>query len=110
MRTRAPFSRRVGVAAATAAAAATALTMAGLAQAGTAAGSDHDSRVAAAIASARSHVSTTRFGADQGFTAVGTVVDGNGDSHVRLHRTYHGLEVVGGDLVDRKSTRLNSSH
>ncbi|HET6165871.1 MAG TPA: M4 family metallopeptidase [Marmoricola sp.] len=99
MRTRAPFSRRAVVAAATGAAAATALALAGPAQAGTAAGTDHDSRIAAAIASAKSHLGATRFGAAQGFTAVGTVVDRNGDSHVRLHRTYHGLEVVGGDLV-----------
>ena len=85
---------------ATAAAAATAV--AGLAQAGAAGGataSDRDAIVAAAIASAKSHPGATRFGPDQALTAVDTIVDANGASHVRLRRTYRGLEVVGGDLV-----------
>ena len=97
MRTHAPFTSLTGVAAATVVAAATAL--AGLVPAGSAGAADHDSRVAAAIAAAKSHVAATRFGAGQRFTAVGTVVDRNGASHVRLDRTYRGLEVVGGDLV-----------
>jgi Zn-dependent metalloprotease len=88
------------VAVATAAAAATALGS--LAQAGSATGatgSDRDSVVAAAISSAKAHPSATKYGAGQKLTAVDTIVDANGASHVRLHRTYHGLEVVGGDLV-----------
>ena len=35
----------------------------------------------------------------QGLKAVDTIVDADGTSHVRMNRTYHGLEVVGGDLV-----------
>ncbi len=37
-------------------------------------------------------------GADR-FTARGVAVDANGDSHVRYERTYHGLAVLGGDVV-----------
>jgi len=84
---------------AAAAVAATVTALAGLAQAGPASGataSDHGSLVAAAIASAKSHVAATRFGTAQALTAVGTIVDADGTSHVRLHRTYHGLEVIGG--------------
>ena len=97
MRTRAPLFTKARVAAATTAVAVTAV--AGLAQAGTAAGADRDSRVADAIAAAKAHAGATRFGADQKFTAAGTIVDANGASHVRLRRSYDGLEVVGGDLV-----------
>ena len=58
----------------------------------------------AAVSAARSHASTTRFGSGQAFRAVGgTVVDSDGTSHVRLQRTYRGLEVVGGDLVVHQS-------
>ena len=88
------------VALAGAAAAATALS--GLVPAGPAAGSTtghHDSLVATALSSAESHLAATRFGAHQKLQAVGTIVDANGASHVRLHRSYRGLEVVGGDLV-----------
>ncbi|MGY2875381.1 zinc metalloprotease ZmpA [Marmoricola sp. URHA0025 HA25] len=100
MRTRAPIPFKTGLAAAAAAAAlagVTALTPS--ASASSAVPGDRNSVVAAAIASAKSHLAATAFGADQAFTAVGTVLDANGASHVRLHRTYHGLEVVGGDLV-----------
>ena len=57
------------------------------------------SRAAKAIAAAKSHSATTKFDTGQGLKAVSTVVDRDGTSHVRLHRTYRGLEVVGGDLV-----------
>ena len=93
--------------AAAVAAAAAVVSLTGLTQAGPAAGSpaasDHSSIVDAAIAAARSHVAATRFGTAQGLTAVGTVVDRNGTSHVRLHRTYQGLPVIGGDLVVHQS-------
>jgi Zn-dependent metalloprotease len=95
MRTRARL-----VALATSAAATAALC--GLAPSGpatAAASADHDSLVAAALASAKAHVASTRFGAGQRLTAVGTIVDRDGTSHVRMHRSYRGLEVVGGDLV-----------
>ncbi len=56
-------------------------------------------RAEAAIAAAKSHPAATAFGAGQQFKAAGTVVDADGSTHVRLHRTYRGLEVLGGDLV-----------
>lgn len=52
-----------------------------------------------AIAAAKSHAGASRFGAGQAFRAVATSTDRDGSTHVRLHRTYRGLEVVGGDLV-----------
>ncbi|MCW2761825.1 MAG: griselysin, Metallo peptidase family [Marmoricola sp.] len=78
------------------AASAVATSQASLAQAADPASSG---RTAKAIAAAKSHAAATRFGSAQGFEAVGTIVDSDGTSHVRLHRTYRGLEVVGGDLV-----------
>ena len=57
------------------------------------------SRADKAIAAAESHAGATRFGSSQGLRAVGTIVDKDGTSHVRLHRTYRGLQVLGGDLV-----------
>src|SRR6476469_3448573 len=57
------------------------------------------SRADKAIAAAESHAAATRFGSSQGLQAVGTIVDKDGTSHVRLHRTYRGLQVLGGDLV-----------
>lgn len=57
------------------------------------------SRASDAILAARSHAASTHFGSAQAFQAVGTIVDADGTSHVRLHRTYRGLPVVGGDLV-----------
>jgi zinc metalloprotease ZmpA len=95
MRTRARLVALAGSAAAVAA-------LCGLAPsvpAAAAANADHDSLVASALASAKSHVAATYFGLGQKLTAVGTVVDRDGTSHVRMHRSYHGLEVVGGDLV-----------
>ena len=95
MRTRARLASLAG-----AAAAAVALT--GLAPTGPAIGSTtghHDSLVEAALAAAESHVAATRFGVGQQLRAVGTIVDADGASHVRMQRTYHGLAVVGGDLV-----------
>jgi Zn-dependent metalloprotease len=56
-------------------------------------------REARAIAAAESHAAATRFGPAQELEAVDTVVDRDGTTHVRLHRSYRGLEVVGGDLV-----------
>ncbi|MGO4258888.1 M4 family metallopeptidase [Marmoricola sp. RAF53] len=64
-----------------------------------AASADHHSRAEAAIAAAEQHAGTTKFGDHQSLVATGTLVDPDGTAHVRLHRTYRGLEVVGGDLV-----------
>lgn len=57
------------------------------------------SRTSGAIAAAKAHPGATRFGSSQALTAVGTIVDSDGTSHVRLRRSYRGLDVVGGDLV-----------
>ncbi|GAB3657445.1 M4 family metallopeptidase [Nocardioides korecus] len=57
------------------------------------------SRADRAIAAAESHGAASRFGAGQDFSAAGTLVDADGTTHTRLHRTYRGLPVVGGDLV-----------
>ena len=57
------------------------------------------SRASEAIAAAKSHAGVTKFGTAQTLSAVDTLVDRDGTSHVRLHRAYRGLEVVGGDLV-----------
>jgi hypothetical protein len=67
MRTRARLAAPVGAAAA-------ATTLSGLAPSGTSAGAgpgspDHDSRVAAAIAAAKTHSGTTKFGSGQKFNA-----------------------------------------
>ena len=96
MRTRAPFVTRAGVATACAAVVVTALS--GVTQS-VPAQADHDSRAAAAIAAVKSHPASTKFGAGQALAAVDTIVDADGSSHVRLHRSYRGLEVVGGDMV-----------
>ncbi|MCW2710904.1 MAG: griselysin, Metallo peptidase family [Marmoricola sp.] len=60
-------------------------------------------RATRAIAAAEAHPGLTRFAGAQGFRVVDTIVDPDGSSHVRLHRTYRGLEVVGGDLVVHQS-------
>ncbi|MCW2865955.1 MAG: griselysin, Metallo peptidase family [Marmoricola sp.] len=79
-------------AAAVAAAAAAAVTP-------TATAAPSGSRSDQAIAAAESHGAASRFGAGQGLSAAGTIVDADGTTHTRLHRTYRGLPVVGGDLV-----------
>ena len=61
------------------------------------------SRADRAISAAKAHPAKTKFGSSQALTAVGTIVDPDGTSHVRLHRSYHGLDVVGGDLVVHQS-------
>jgi Zn-dependent metalloprotease len=104
MRTRAHVPLKTGLAAATAVAALAA--MSGVAPSATASGAvhaDRDSLVATADAAAKAHVAAPRYGAGQALTAVGTVVDADGASHVRLQRSYRGLEVVGGDLVVHRS-------
>src|SRR3712207_1142487 len=40
-----------------------------------------------------------RAGTADTFTAVRADRDADGDSHVRYHRTYRGLRVLGGDIV-----------
>ena len=60
---------------------------------------DEPSRAERAIAGAKAHAAATRYAAGQELHPVSTIVDPDGTSHVRMQRTYRGLEVVGGDLV-----------
>ncbi len=53
----------------------------------------------AAVAALRSHPAAARIGDAQAFSATDALVDADGTSHVRMDRTYHGLRVLGGDLV-----------
>ncbi|MBO9520269.1 MAG: M4 family metallopeptidase [Nocardioidaceae bacterium] len=87
-------ARLIGIASAALAVA----TISSLAQAAPA-GAGGSSHVDAAIAAAKSHAGATKAGQGQAFQATDMIVDKNGTTHVRLHRTYHGLPVVGGDLV-----------
>jgi Zn-dependent metalloprotease len=54
---------------------------------------------AAAVAALRAHPAAAKVGDAQDFRATDALVDPDGTSHVRLDRTYHGLRVLGGDLV-----------
>ncbi len=81
------------------AAAALTLVAAGMSQAQAAVPAANQSRAEMAISAAKSHAGATHFGDGQSLKAVATLVDADGTSHVRMHRSYRGLEVVGGDLV-----------
>ena len=52
-----------------------------------------------AIDAVRAHPDAAKVGAAQRFRVVDALVDPNGSTHVRMTRTYHGLRVLGGDLV-----------
>ena len=95
---------RVSLSVLAVAATATALAMTTVGQ-GAAVGATHtgQGRHALAIKAAQSHVGRTHFGAAQRFTVRGQTTDPDGTTHVRLDRTYHGLQVVGGDLVVHQS-------
>ncbi|MGZ4465798.1 MAG: M4 family metallopeptidase, partial [Nocardioides sp.] len=54
------------------------------------------SSVQAARANAEEHAGVGR---GQALTVRDTILDRDGDSHVRFTRTFHGLPVVGGDFV-----------
>ena len=56
-----------------------------------------------AIDALTSKPSTWKVGAGQDLKPVVTLKDANGATHVRMNRTYEGLEVVGGDLVAHQS-------
>ncbi len=58
----------------------------------------------AALAAVTTHRSAVHAGAAQAFTVTGVLVDPDGSSHVRMTRTYHGLRVLGGDLVVHQSS------
>jgi Zn-dependent metalloprotease len=56
-----------------------------------------------AIQALAKHPALARAADGQSFQTVSTLVDRNGTTHVRLNRTFHGLPVVGGDLVVHQS-------
>ncbi len=59
-----------------------------------------DDRVAErAVVALAQHPRAARATKGQEFRSVATLRDANGSTHVRLHRTYRGLPVIGGDLV-----------
>jgi Zn-dependent metalloprotease len=63
------------------------------------ASSSHGELVREAVAALRAHPKAGKVGAAQDFTASDVVVDRDGTSHVHLDRSYHGLPVLGGDVV-----------
>jgi Zn-dependent metalloprotease len=60
---------------------------------------DRKAIVAAALKAVSAHSASVRSGAGQSFAVKNVLVDADGTRHVRLTRTYHGLPVLGGDLV-----------
>ncbi|HET9499013.1 MAG TPA: M4 family metallopeptidase [Marmoricola sp.] len=56
-----------------------------------------------ALQAAKDHAAATHFGAGQALQVVDTILDADGDTHVRMHRSYRGLPVLGGDLVVHQS-------
>ncbi|NUR08848.1 MAG: M4 family metallopeptidase [Nocardioidaceae bacterium] len=92
----------VGVATLAAAAISTGVTATGA----TAAGDGHTRQAsrtgdlaAAALRAVQTHPQAVRDGAGQTFRVSSVLVDADGTRHVRMTRSYHGLPVVGGDLV-----------
>ena len=53
----------------------------------------------AALRAVATHRSAVHASDAQDFTATGVLVDPDGTRHTRITRTYHGLRVLGGDLV-----------
>jgi Zn-dependent metalloprotease len=100
------FTRRtaaVGLATLAAAAISTGLSTVGAAAA---AGDGHSRQAprtgalaASALRAVEAHPQAVRAGAGQAFQVTNVLVDADGTRHVRMTRSYHGLPVVGGDLV-----------
>lgn len=55
--------------------------------------------VASALRALAAHPGQARAAVEQEFTVIDTIVDPDGSTHVRMERIFHGLPVVGGDLV-----------
>jgi zinc metalloprotease ZmpA len=58
-----------------------------------------DGTDAAALRALVAHPAAALTAPGQHFVVTGRLVDSDGTRHVRLERTYHGLKVLGGDLV-----------
>ena len=54
---------------------------------------------ASALEALAAHPGQARAAVEQEFTVTDTMVDPDGATHVRMERTFHGLPVIGGDLV-----------
>ncbi len=71
-----------------------------MALAGTAAAANLDqTRVNRALGLLQAHGSAGKVSANDQFSARDVIVDANGAEHVRFDRSYHGLPVLGGDVV-----------
>lgn len=55
--------------------------------------------VANAVAAVTAHGAQTAYSTGQSFTIRNVITDLDGTTHVRMNRYYHGLPVLGGDLV-----------
>jgi Zn-dependent metalloprotease len=58
-----------------------------------------------ALAHIKAHQALLNAGADDAFTATDVIVDRDGAEHVRFHRTFKGLPVIGGDFVLHTDSR-----
>ncbi|MET0523177.1 MAG: M4 family metallopeptidase [Nocardioides sp.] len=56
-------------------------------------------KAATAISALQNHPGAARAATGQKFVVTDTIVDRDGSTHVRMDRRFHGLRVVGGDLV-----------
>src|SRR3954447_17953262 len=55
------------------------------------------------VSSLSAHAGQVRLGAGQAFTVRDVIADQDGTTHTRLARTWHGLAVLGGDMVVHRS-------
>ncbi|HET6626115.1 MAG TPA: M4 family metallopeptidase [Nocardioidaceae bacterium] len=60
---------------------------------------EHGPIARAAVAAVTAHPHAAKIGEGQAFEVTDALVDPDGTTHVRMNRTYHGLAVLGGDLV-----------
>jgi Zn-dependent metalloprotease len=60
---------------------------------------DHQPAVDRALAQLDAHPALAHVSSGDGFVTKDVMVDANGDQHVRFDRTFHGLRVIGGDMV-----------
>ena len=95
------LSRQLGLAAVAALAAGTLGLPAATAgtQAAGRVGSTPDRSAAAALRALAAHTGAALGSRGTALTVTSRIVDRDGSTHVRMNRTYHGLRVLGGDLV-----------
>jgi Zn-dependent metalloprotease len=66
-------------------------------------GTTPDRSGGAALRALAAHPRAAKDSRGTDFVVTGRVVDADGTTHVRMDRTYHGLKVLGGDLVVHRS-------